>query len=121
MTSKRFVGLKEMCPLLEQMKKFVETLCGWFFGCCLLLFSTAYLAYLFQCVWLWFVVPLGVPALSYVHAMGLEIFISCMMFKPELRDRTRAEAIYALKQQYTVPTLVFVCAWVVHMFMPVLP
>ena len=30
----------------------------------------------FWCLWMWFVVPLGMPEISLVHAIGLDVFIT---------------------------------------------
>jgi hypothetical protein len=46
----------------------------------------------FTKIWLWFIVPLGVPEIGIAHAIGLMIFISC--FKTiKMHDTTKSEHI----------------------------
>ena len=51
-------------------------------------------AFLFLMLWRWFLIPLGVPNISYVHAFGIYIFWS--FIKNPIYKKTRSEEKLAL-------------------------
>jgi hypothetical protein len=82
-------------------------------------------AYTLLCLWLWFIVPLGVPAIGLVHAMGIMLIKGFMMAKylpkDQEEDEEPATKIGKLKGSlvftYTMPIIALGVGYIFQSFM----
>lgn len=79
-------------------------------------------AFLFLMLWRWFLIPLGVPNISYVHAFGIYIFWS--FIKNPIYKKTRSEEKVGLEywkgyvfHSYTVILIIFALAWPTYLLL----
>ena len=64
-------------------------------------------------LWAWFVVPLGVIAVSVPHAVGLSILITMLtLHKTEDKDRTTEEKIAAYVMVVIYPLMSLFFGWI---------
>lgn len=79
--------------------------------------------YVFRLYWLWFIVPLGLPAISIAHAIGVRFLVSILSspFKAESEDVTRKtgfERTFFKQVGMTIFILIYwVFGYVAHLFM----
>ena len=71
-------------------------------------------------LWAWFLVPLGVPAITIVHAIGISLLFS--LFKPHVSsssDKKKGLAVLlgTLIAAFLVPLLAVGMGWIVVQFM----
>lgn len=66
-------------------------------------------------VWSWFIVPLGVPAITIPWAIGLSLVVG-LLNNATLRPNDDAKWNHAL-DVLMKPLIVLVCAWIVKQFM----
>ena len=68
-------------------------------------------------LWLWFIHPLGVPAISFAHAIGISVIVSVLTYRAELQtneDTTLTERIIT-NTLFTL--LMFIFGWIAHLCM----
>lgn len=67
-----------------------------------------YLGFVFSYLWLWFIVPLGVPAISVAHAVGLGLLKGFMFYRMQRKEESKdAKKNFATTFAYffIVPTI----------------
>lgn len=80
-------------------------------------------AYTFLCLWLWFIVPFGVPAIGLVHAMGILLVKGFLMAKyaPVQEDVEPEEKVEKLKGSlaytYLMPLIALGVGYLFQSFM----
>jgi hypothetical protein len=79
-------------------------------------------AFLFLMLWSWFLVPLGVPNISYVHAFG--IYILWSFIKTPIYKRSRSEELFGLEywkgyvfHSYIVILIILALAWPTYLIL----
>lgn len=97
---------------------------GWFILSVLTVFGVIYGGFVFATIWGWFAVPLGVPALTIPHALGITTILgwSHMATLKKLatmaEEETGLEALFTtLVQGAILITLVWGFSFIVHWFM----
>ena len=73
------------------------------------LFLTAWAV---QCLWTWYMVPLGLSKIIFVHALGISVLFSTLHSSPLYKDHT--PYIWPL---YFTPLLLLFVGWVFHFWM----
>jgi hypothetical protein len=76
-------------------------------------FYVLFNGYVISVLWRWFAVPLGIPSISVVHGIGIDLLVSLLVFKP---IDLKASADDCLKAVF-VPVIALVIAWPVHLLM----
>lgn len=69
-------------------------------------------------LWLWFMVPLGVKAITYWHAVGLAALLSSFLsiFSIQLADSRDDESFLKMASRYlmlsvSIPSILFIVGW----------
>jgi hypothetical protein len=66
-------------------------------------------------MWLWFLVPLGVHAISVAHAFGLSCIVNVLVYRPDLK--TEGELGERVINCTLFALFTFGMAWVAHLCM----
>jgi len=69
-------------------------------------------AYATMWCWLWFIVPLGAPAIEVGHALGLVIFASIL--RQDYREKEPEELLTLVGRGLVVCSTTWLSAWVVY-------
>lgn len=69
--------------------------------------------YVISVLWRWFAVPLGIPSISAVHGIGIDLLVGLLVFKA---IDLKASADDYLKAAF-VPVIALAIAWPVHLLM----
>lgn len=90
-----------------------------------LLFQPVLYGWAITYLWLWYVVPLGLPALSIPHAIGLSLV--ARLFRPSKlsaadmqaleKTKTSYKTIWAVWEAVGIPIFLWFAGWVVLQFM----
>lgn len=100
-------------------------------GCCatvlLLPVGALWKAWVFLHLWLWFLVPLGVPTITYAHSLGLGLLVSMLRMRGTYADQDEALAKWVKEpgnrpklwarmwmQELVLPGVYLVLGWVVQ-------
>lgn len=70
-------------------------------------------AYVLSYLWLWFVSPLGFPAVGMAQAYGL-VCVAAVMHPRASREQSPEETIADLFSAFIVPTLALVVGWFIR-------
>lgn len=80
--------------------------------------------YTFSYLWLWFIVPLGMPAIGLLHAWGILILKNIMFYRqiePKKTDlslaETRKKLVEGLQTMFAVPFIALAVGYIAHYFM----
>ena len=57
------------------------------FGFVYLVIGIAFAAFVLSILWSWFIVPLGVPAISIAHAFGLQVLVAFFKVNRKVKDK----------------------------------
>lgn len=71
-------------------------------------------SYTFWCLWGWFLQPLGLPAISFLQAMGIGM---CVGYFRDPNAATEGSKNKKLALILCRPFLVLAIAWVIHLYM----
>ena len=81
-------------------------------------------AWVFQTLWMWFIVPLGVSSISMAHAYGIMLVFSILKIKPkdfDTEDKKDAKPFSNYVEKLCVYSLVYLVAvgmgWITMLFM----
>lgn len=69
--------------------------------------------YIISTLWGWFVVPLGMKPITFVHGMGISVFVGLFKTTIDKTTLTRQEYIQAVFKPFTV----LILGWIVHLCM----
>src|SRR5688500_9323922 len=91
-------------------------------GCLVTLLALPFLAVLRAVVihdfWSWFVVPLGVSAVSYAHALGISFAVSVVTYQSDATDKEHgSDPIEGLFKVVVLNLFAWAFGWLVHMAM----
>jgi hypothetical protein len=64
-------------------------------------------AFVLGTLWGWFLVPLGLPAISYVHAYGLSIVVTYLQGVKDRNNNTTAKELLVSSVSLSVGALIF--------------
>lgn len=73
-----------------------------------------YLGLVYKLMWGWFIVPLGLPELSYLNALGLNLLVNLFSFSNEKKTIKDAKESFMLA---LTPSLILLVGFLVHLFM----
>lgn len=76
-------------------------------------FYVLFNGYVISVLWRWFAVPLGIPPISAVHGIGIDLLVGLLVFKA---IDLKASADDYLKVAF-VPVVTLAIAWPVHLLM----
>jgi hypothetical protein len=80
-----------------------------------------YYAFALSYLWLWFLVPLGVPAIGMANALGIMLFKGFLWVKytPNAQADTTplSKMVRGLGYGYAVPTIALFMGYIYHSFM----
>jgi hypothetical protein len=72
-------------------------------------------------LWGWFVVPLGVPTISYLHAVGLGLVVGIYKNAPAAQQQGKKSEIDAMGEMlghaFVTPALMLVIGWFIKLLM----
>jgi len=68
-------------------------------------------------LWLWFVMPLGVPAISIVHAMGITILFNLFNNNVSHEKETLETFIIKILSGFTKSLIILLLGFIVQLFM----
>jgi hypothetical protein len=72
----------------------------------------------FAVLWRWFVMPLGVPGLSYVHAFGILLVFSLLKnVSQTIPGKTKEQTTTDLISSAIQPWLLLLCGWLMKGWM----
>ena len=72
----------------------------------------------FTILWGWFVVPLGIAAISIAHAIGLTSLIHFVfMSYAKEKHKNEHKLGFLVSRMLIVPFVVLFFAWIIHLFM----
>lgn len=84
--------------------------------------------YVCSTLWAWFIVPLGAPAISYLHAVGIGTVLSSFLGArglPSDHDNSDEAFIRSMIRGFFyglfIPAFSLAIGWVIHVNMPVVP
>lgn len=90
----------------------------WFIGFLLVIGAYLLEGVYFVNAWSWFIVPLGVPAISFVHALGISTFISTIRAVGNNRKiENSTEFIAQIISAAFVSLVMFGIMALIHLFM----
>ena len=69
-----------------------------------------------QCLWNWFVAPLGVAAISIWTGAGLDVLFTFMCPTPQKKYETTREKIEARVDMVVKPLIMLGLGWLIHLF-----
>jgi hypothetical protein len=91
-------------------------------GCIIMLLATPFTAVLngwvLSVLWAWFLVPLGVPAINVVTAIGVALVVAYMTYQLQT-GKSDPDASYPFQSLFVAvfkPLFALGFGWVVHMF-----
>lgn len=64
--------------------------------------------------WTWFLVPLGLPDIDYLQALGIAFFVSTVTLKGEKRKMTNTESMYYIGTYLTKLTFALLSSFLLH-------
>lgn len=70
-----------------------------------------------QLMWMWFLVPLGIPALGLAHAIGIRGLVQIAAYSQISSARREVSAAEAVTHALLIPPLAVGVAWCVKAFM----
>jgi hypothetical protein len=75
--------------------------------------------WVFLKLWIWFVVPLGIPTISLAHACGIGLIAAylCKQYSADSVEKTDAERKRAAAVGFAVPLVTLAIGWVIQRFM----
>lgn len=69
-------------------------------------------------LWMWFVVPLGVPAIGFLNALGLGLIVSFLTYHYyDFKKNDEAGIYEPLCYLFVRPGLTLLVGWTIHCFM----
>jgi hypothetical protein len=77
------------------------------------IFYVLFNGYVISVLWRWFAVPLGIPPISVVHGIGIDLLVGLLVFKA---IDLNASADDRLKVAFA-PVVTLAIAWPVHLLM----
>lgn len=67
--------------------------------------------------WFWFFVPLGIPAISNIHAIGISLFIELLTAKPNMATNPAVKGWALLISRITILLVMWGLGAIVHLAM----
>lgn len=85
--------------------------------------GSAICSFTFFCGWKWFLVPLGLVKITYIHAFGLNTFTSFIIgsyhdIKNSIKDYETDDVQTMISVNITYPIIVLLIMFLIHFFMP---
>lgn len=69
-------------------------------------------------MWLWFVVPLGLPPIGYAHALGISLFVGWLTYQTPSTDQDDGFWLRSLLTSFIAPPVLVLFGWLYVQFMP---
>ena len=70
----------------------------------------------FLCLWHWFMMPLGLPVISILHAMGLMIFLDFITYHYyDFKKSEEASVVIPFKYIFVRPLIAFIMGFLIHL------
>ena len=89
---------------------FLLLVCGF---CGVLVALSAYMGLAIKLLWGWFIVPLGAPPITLIHAMGLVLILA--LFKTHRPKNKYDESTTGL--MWVTPAFSMLFGWLIHLWM----
>ena len=67
--------------------------------------------------WGWYIVPIGMPNISMVQAIGIDLIVTYMTMQPRNSNDTPTELGKMLINAVGIPLAFLFWAWIIHFFM----
>lgn len=67
-------------------------------------------------LWVWFVIPLGLPAISLMHAVGIALTVNVIITQPN-ETPNKAKPFLPLVKSFVTSSLGLLVGWIVVSFM----
>lgn len=74
-------------------------------------------AWAFVTLWVWFVIPFGLPAVGYAHALGLSLFVSWLVHQTPPQEPDPNHLLRSVMYSLLTPPIAVGFGWLYLQFM----